>query len=169
MMNGKDVVIDPGTYTYTPYPEWRNTFSSTAFHNTVYIENVEQNDISSELFFMAPGVNSLVTRFEEDEKAVYFTGETHYRRRAIVHNREIVLSKIDSQLEVRDHVKGAGRATMNICLAPKAEKFTFEVDRGVFSRERGSFSKDYGQKELTNRLVAGVGSGSGVVRIKGRR
>ena len=38
---GKEVLIDPGTYTYTD-PDWRDTFRGTAAHNTVRIDGRNQ-------------------------------------------------------------------------------------------------------------------------------
>lgn len=42
-MDGKDIIADPGTYLYTPLPERRNEFRSTAVHFTVQKEGKEQN------------------------------------------------------------------------------------------------------------------------------
>jgi hypothetical protein len=42
-IDGKDVIIDPGTYLYTPLPERRNEFRSTAAHFTVQKDGAEQN------------------------------------------------------------------------------------------------------------------------------
>ena len=44
-VNGEDVIIDPGTYVYTPNQKWRNTFRSTGYHNTVKVDDHEQNQI----------------------------------------------------------------------------------------------------------------------------
>jgi hypothetical protein len=46
-IDGEDVVVDPGTYLYTPLPEMRNKFRSVQAHNTLIIENEEQNEWSS--------------------------------------------------------------------------------------------------------------------------
>lgn len=39
----KDVLVDPGTYVYTPSPEWRNRFRSAKVHNIPLVEGEEQN------------------------------------------------------------------------------------------------------------------------------
>lgn len=42
-IDGKDIIVDPGTYLYTPLPEQRNEFRSTTAHFTVQKDGVEQN------------------------------------------------------------------------------------------------------------------------------
>lgn len=39
---GEPILIDPGTFTYTGAPEWRNYFRSTAAHNTVTVNGRDQ-------------------------------------------------------------------------------------------------------------------------------
>ena len=42
-IDGKDIIVDPGTYLYTPLPERRNEFRSTTAHFTVQKDGMEQN------------------------------------------------------------------------------------------------------------------------------
>lgn len=42
-IDGEDIVVDPGTYLYTPLPERRNEFRATAAHFTIQKEGMEQN------------------------------------------------------------------------------------------------------------------------------
>jgi len=39
----RDIYIDPGTFVYTAWPEMRNTFRSVKYHNTMVVEDHEQN------------------------------------------------------------------------------------------------------------------------------
>jgi hypothetical protein len=46
-LNGKQLIVDPGRYTYSPEPDsegidWRREFKSTAFHNTVTVDGLDQ-------------------------------------------------------------------------------------------------------------------------------
>jgi len=53
--------VDTGTYCYLPFPEERNKFRSSAYHNTLTISNKEQNLIlntsSEDLFWLIPRAN----------------------------------------------------------------------------------------------------------------
>ena len=42
-IDGKDIIVNPGTYLYTPLPERRNEFRSTTAHFTVQKDGAEQN------------------------------------------------------------------------------------------------------------------------------
>lgn len=50
-IDGKEIFIDPGTYVYNSNYEMRNKFRSTCMHNTVQIENEEQNLIDFDNLF----------------------------------------------------------------------------------------------------------------------
>jgi len=57
-IDGVDVIRDPGTYVYTPFPELRNRFRSTAVHFTPAVGSLEQNK-------WFPGVKGLFHLFNE--------------------------------------------------------------------------------------------------------
>jgi hypothetical protein len=43
-MNGINVALDPGTFSYNAAPPWDVTFSQTRFHNTVTVDDLDQMD-----------------------------------------------------------------------------------------------------------------------------
>jgi Heparinase II/III-like protein/Heparinase II/III N-terminus len=46
-IDGNDIVVDPGTYTYTSLPEQRNIFRSSKVHNSLKFSNWEPAEIKS--------------------------------------------------------------------------------------------------------------------------
>lgn len=42
---GRDVLVDPGTYDYFSYPEWRTYFRSTRAHSTIVIDGRDQSEM----------------------------------------------------------------------------------------------------------------------------
>ncbi len=41
-IDGKPYIIDPGTYTYHSFPEWRAYFKGTLAHNTIRVDGIDQ-------------------------------------------------------------------------------------------------------------------------------
>lgn len=48
---GNPWFVDPGSYVYTPDPESRNLFRSVRSHNTLRIDDIEQNEMNPEWLF----------------------------------------------------------------------------------------------------------------------
>ncbi|TCI25137.1 alginate lyase family protein [Exiguobacterium sp. SH5S4] len=91
-VGGKDFFIDPGTYTYTSDYIMRNFFRSTRMHNTVQINNKEQNNFEEkELFYMAEETFSECLTFDENEFSGYHKG--YYSELGVYHQRKITLEK----------------------------------------------------------------------------
>ena len=47
--DGIDILVDPGTFVYTPLPFWRNRLRSSLAHNGPVVEGREQNPMSGEV------------------------------------------------------------------------------------------------------------------------
>lgn len=68
-VNGKDVIVDPGTHVYTSEPEWRNKFRSTAYHNTIVVDSEEQNRFDeNDLFSMRNWCEVKVNKWETNDE-----------------------------------------------------------------------------------------------------
>ena len=80
-----EILIDPGTYTYTGDPEWRDWFRSSAAHNTIRIDGRDQGIMDGPFRWKTkPSVRILTwkTNSESDvlEAECSYAGFTHQRR-----------------------------------------------------------------------------------------
>ncbi len=112
-LNGMNIVTDCGAYLYTASREWRNAFRSTAFHNSVQVDDEEVNRFISpdalwQLQYDAHPVDVALTR---RPRVDYFCGSHDgYERLTypVTHTRECVLDRTHPRVLVRDSLTGAG-------------------------------------------------------------
>ncbi len=94
-LDGEDIFTDPGTYIYTPLPEKRNFFRSTFAHNTINIDNREQNSLvhaRGGLFNVAKNTTTKILKATSTHliiQANYFD---------VKHIREVVISEKGIQI-----------------------------------------------------------------------
>ena len=106
---GRDLLIDPGTFTYTGDLAWRRYFRSTGAHNTVTVDGLDQA-VQETAFMWRQPFNSTLVR-SESAPGVYRALARHdgYARLPgkVVHWRGFVL-KSTGFLLVWDHLDGVG-------------------------------------------------------------
>ena len=111
-IDGEDVFVDCGTYTYTPYPKLRNKFRSVYSHNTVVIDDEEQNRFKdNNLFFLKNDAKININRWETNDKYDVLDAEhTGYNRFStpIIHRRQIVFDKTNATWLIKDNIFGEG-------------------------------------------------------------
>ena len=131
-----DVIIDPGAYIYTPDPKKSNEFRSTIKHNTVVVDDEEQNIISENNVF-AITKNSRSTKFILlDDNCI--EGEYVTFNGCLSHSRMIEVG--ESSLLITDSLKKKGKehsAIVSYHLAPQV--FVTEKD-GVLVIETKSYT-----------------------------
>jgi len=109
---GTPIVVDPGSYVYTSDPAARNLFRGTAYHNTLMIDGVEQNEFNPEwLFRMFEKAQAEHVQFTADAEVHYLGRHTGYARLAspVTHERSFVLDRATGRLEIADHLSGGAR------------------------------------------------------------
>ena len=120
MIQAKDVIVDPGTYVYTPYPEERNKFRSTGYHNVINVENYEQNAfLQNNLFRLSNQLIIEKAHLNEDPQKVVFAGSIRYG--PIMHQRIITLFKNSGVFQIEDVIastKGAHMGCISLHLSP---------------------------------------------------
>lgn len=103
-----DVLIDPGTYTYTGDAAWRKYFRGTKAHNTVVINGLDQSVQESAFLWSKPYFSDLVAHEQLSNGMIrllaYHDG---YISLGIKHWRGVVIFP-DGNLLVWDHLVGVG-------------------------------------------------------------
>jgi len=107
------LIVDPGSYVYTSDFEARNLFRSTAYHNTVQIDGVEQNEINPAwLFRMFEKAQPEHVSFVDSDGITVYVGVHHgYETQLsnpVRHQRTFRHDRNVSRLEVADVLAGSG-------------------------------------------------------------
>lgn len=111
---GVPLIVDPGSWVYTSDFEGRNLHRSTAYHNTIMIDEVEQNEFNPEwLFRMFEKANPEHLEFGRKGDAVVYEGLHHgYETQLdepVLHKRHFEHDLATGALRIVDTLTGAGR------------------------------------------------------------
>jgi len=160
-INGKDVIVDPGTYVYTAEPEWRNKFRSTTYHNTVVVDGEEQNRFDEKsLFEMKNDAEVKCLRWKTSGDTDIFIGEHYgYKRfsQPVIHKRQIKFHKKDKKWEIIDKFTGEGEHNLewNLILSPEfKQELKISSDKLRWHREPAFYSSEYGIITKTEKLTS---------------
>jgi len=114
----KEIIVDPGSYLYTALPEWRNKFRSTSFHNTLMIDNQEQNRFKfNNLFSLEDDSRVIVNKWKTTSNYDYLEAEHNgYNRfhNGMIHKRQFVFNKKENYWLVKDLVNGKGKHILDL-------------------------------------------------------
>lgn len=163
-INGESFIVDPGCFNYTGFPDMRNLFRSTAYHNTIRIDGKEINPYSKEkLFRMSDKAKPKILFYEENAKQVVFEAE-HYGYsklpQPVIHKRMLVYDKVSKRFEIVDNLVGKGKHLLesyfhldqdvlpildknkvylnknnsSICIELLNKDLLFELEKGFISR-----------------------------------
>lgn len=104
-VNGFNVLVDPGTFSYNAPRPWLQYFVGTSSHNTVTVDGRDQMTKGPRFMWMG-WTRARVLRFDVDTNQTVFEGE-HYSYAPVVHRRLAVLR--DDVLIVVDRLWGDKR------------------------------------------------------------
>lgn len=179
-INGRQVLVDSGTYTYSNSDGWRNYFRSAAAHNTLHGSSADQATSKGAFLWSDPPDVRLVHSINEGAR-VLLCGEMQ-RRNRYVHRRAIsfdgrflvVVDKIwgiePSAVRLRWHFDGklecAGEEfRLAECpgLSVSLPDCEARIFRGSMHPRAGWRSREYGQIEEASTLEARFPSGSSCI------
>lgn len=155
-IDGIDIIADPGTYVYTADYEMRNLFRCTSYHNTLQIEEAEQNTFrNTALFALANQTNHTTATLN---KNIFIGSHNGYQSKYnVIHQREFHLydnnirildqinPPIDKPLTIRFHFAPGTdicRKANSIIIGNKIElvlnsKYPYELKKSYFSSGYG--------------------------------
>jgi hypothetical protein len=113
---GRTFLSDCGSYVYTQSPEWRNRFRSTTSHNTLTVDNHEQNYFNPKLLFeiesaVRPEVKTWRSMPDQDLLEAAYTLILPDGSR-VTHERRFIFLKTRGHWIIHDRVLGTGRHTI---------------------------------------------------------
>lgn len=82
------IIIDPGSYTYTPSRVWRNYFRSAASHNVASIEHIEPVSFDQRLFALT--LPEKIVSLEDNNEKLLQMSHRLYDRYKLMYNRKII-------------------------------------------------------------------------------
>jgi hypothetical protein len=107
----REILVDPGTYSYHTDPTWRRYFRSTLAHNTVGIDGQDQS-VQTGNFMWTRHARARCIEFDAGGDLQRFVGEHYGYERLedpVVHRREIVLDARRQIIEVADLLRCEGQ------------------------------------------------------------
>ncbi len=102
----RDVLVDPGTYDYFTFPEWRRYFRQTRSHNTLMIDDQDQSELQGS-FLWGARANCRLEAWQVDGESTTATGSHDgYRRLAdpVIHRRSLRLNGAEGEIEIVDEI-----------------------------------------------------------------
>jgi len=143
---GRDVIIDPGTYVYSAEPELRNLFRSTAYHNTIRIDGIEINSFDPNLLFFLPNeahpkVEKWITKENHDILTCSHSGYLKLSR-PVLHRRTMLFNKIKRYWKIIDQLFGNHYHLVEIFfhLAPRLVPYKMFNNHDILFRDRTGFA-----------------------------
>jgi uncharacterized heparinase superfamily protein len=133
VLDGREIMVDPGTYVYTADPGRRNRFRSTRRHNTVAVAACEQNELSGDVFWLPDRVRIRRAELQDTPDRIRFDGEIGYAD--IVHRRTISLDKASRRWRIEDRLG---------CPRPRGGEVRFHLSPEVVSHGSSLFEREGG-------------------------
>jgi len=122
---GRSYFVDPGTYTYMAHSPYRNYFRSTAAHNTIVIDGLDQSQMAGPFLWSRKARSYLEEWASDSERDRVVACHHGYLSLAdpVTHRRAVSLDKRTDVVTVHDHLemKGTHKVEQHFHLAPECE------------------------------------------------
>ncbi|WP_354622651.1 alginate lyase family protein [Psychromonas sp. MME2] len=109
-INGKDLLVDSGTYDYYSFPKWRDQFRKTQAHNTLEVDGLDQSVMTGP-FMWEQHAHAQCLLWEPTENGGVVSGQHNgYQRLSypLMHQRTVELNSQKKQLHIYDKIVSQG-------------------------------------------------------------
>tara|TARA_B100000963_G_scaffold361656_1_gene398485 strand:+ start:2827 stop:4626 length:1800 start_codon:yes stop_codon:yes gene_type:complete len=162
-INNKDIILDPGTGSYTASKHIRNIFRSNSRHNTVFWEGVEESNLDQGLFNLTQE-NQYSIKTIYDKNKITFSGINAYKSRW--HKRQVCLDIDNKLITISDTVSHNDAIIRFISneIIKKLSKNSFKIADVIFEFDKstyviiedGYYSPKYGCIESANMVSLSI-------------
>ncbi len=103
-IDGIDVLVDPGSYVYTPSAVWRNRFRSVTMHNTFFLTDCQPVPLDNNLFTMAlPAAKPVAfNRVYDDRYYAQAEHRLYEKSHGLIASRAVECSQKEKKVIVSD-------------------------------------------------------------------
>ena len=146
VVDGIELIVDPGTFIYTPLPEWRNEYRSVKAHFAPRIGDHEPGDLSLGLFRLPDTAQPRCLKFSETEFLGYHLGYGRpIYRRITIEEQRIVIDDMFADRPPNNLLNGENLFSSSVPFSPgygeisKYPKIT--TTTGLFSHGKDKFDR----------------------------
>lgn len=109
-LNGKDLLVDSGTYDYYSFPNWRDQFRKTQAHNTIEIDGLDQSVMTGPFMWEQHAQAQLIQWQPSELGGIVAGSHNGYQRLAspLTHERHLDLNNQSKKLVITDRIKTQG-------------------------------------------------------------
>ena len=157
---GRELLVDPGTYVYNSAPEWRRYFRSTPAHNTVAIDGRDQADTAG-TFRWKTRMSTQTSREASFPREYLEAEQDGYERlpQRVIHRRRLLHIPGEYWIVV-DDFRGSGQHTFDFhyhfgAAVDATLVRPGEADLVVWAKKAGLFLGIYACQAITADLLTG--------------
>lgn len=158
-LDGVSMIIDPGTYVYTPLPDARRWFRSSAMHNTLSVLGKEQAQDRG-LFQMKDQAHAQVLRWDQRGFIGMHRGFDVVHQRTLRLHEECLEGVDECKIPIKQIVfhfapgwEGKVLNARSTEWACASSQIVISSDQGTFRINSSEYSKAYGEKEPNSMLI----------------
>lgn len=139
-VDGRQILIDPGTYLYHSGEKWRTYFRSTAAHNTIRINKKDMSEQTGDFMFGKPYKITQNSLTKKEDKIVWRAGHDAYLKKKPFADimREVSWDKDKKRIVVTDSIKQKGKICVELFFHCHPECRVEKMDKEIIIKRNNT-------------------------------